>query len=82
MAEIVGVFLGSLQNGILDIYIDYTTKEYRDFSVGQALFDNIAKDSSVKQLIFKQKSTNHAKYLLSMGFKKEGDTFSKENKLR
>ncbi len=62
-----GVLLGNLKDHALDIKIDYTTPEYRDFSIGSFLMSNLATEG-IDKLIYKGADENHKVYLSKMGF--------------
>lgn len=62
-----GVLLGNLKDHTLDIRIDYTTPEYRDFSIGSFLLSNLATEG-IDKLIYKGSDENHKVYLSKMGF--------------
>ena len=62
-----GVLLGNLKDHVLDIKIDYSTPEYRDFSIGSFLMNNLATEG-IDKLIYKGADENHKLYLSKMGF--------------
>ena len=62
-----GVLLGNLKDHALDIKIDYTTPEYRDFSIGSFLMSNLVTEG-IDKLIYKGADDNHKVYLSKMGF--------------
>ena len=62
-----GVLLGNLKDHVLDIKIDYSTPEYRDFSVGEFLMNNLAPEG-IDKLIYKGSDENHKAYLSRTGF--------------
>ena len=68
--EIVGIFACKKSGNALEVLLDYTSKGYRDFSVGTLLFDTL-KNEGITKVTFAQKCENHIPYLLKMGFKKE-----------
>ena len=73
--KIAGLFAAEQkEDKSLNIILDYTTKEYRDYSVGHYLYKTFS-DENVTKIVFNQKSENHYKYLIKMGFSKQGDTF-------
>ena len=74
--KMVGLFAANQTSAqTLDIQLDYTTKEFRDYSVGYYLFDALGKQG-IKTLSFNKESRNHAKYLQKMGFSKTEQGFS------
>ena len=72
----VGMSLGRKQGDVLDLKLDYSIPEYRDFSIGGFLFDYIAK-SDIKKIVYRGPDVNHKDYLKSQGFVKEGDAYVK-----
>lgn len=76
--KIAGLFAAEeKENGVLNLIVDYTTKEYRDYSVGHYLFNELFAEK-IKRIEFNQKCQNHDKYLLKMGFSKTENSFVKE----
>ena len=73
----VGVLLGILKDHVLDIMIDYSIPQYRDFSIGQFLMSNIASDG-IDKLIYKGSDENHKAYLRKTGFREVGDHYEKD----
>jgi len=47
----VGLTAGYLKDGVLDLLMDYTCPEYRDFSIGDRVFRKISEDG-IKKVIF------------------------------
>ena len=72
----VGVTYGKENSGEFDIMLDYTTKEYRDFSIGSFL-NNQLKEKGIKKLIYSGPTENHLSYLEKMGYTKEGEHYTK-----
>ena len=72
----VGVTYGKEENNVFDIKLDYTTKEYRDFSIG-AFLNSVLKEKGVKKLIYSGPTENHINYLEKMGYTKEGEHYTK-----
>lgn len=73
----VGVTLGNEENNIFDLQIDYTTPEYRDFSIAGFVNEQL-KNKGVKKLIYKGSIKNHKEYLDKLGYQKEEGYYSKE----
>lgn len=73
----VGVLLGILKDHVLDIMIDYSIPQYRDFSIGQFLMSNIASDG-IDKLVYKGSDENHKAYLRKTGFREVGDHYEKD----
>lgn len=66
--KMVGLFAARKQDDkTLNILLDYTIKEYRDYSVGYYLYKALTADK-IETLNFEQNSLNHDKYLKKMGF--------------
>lgn len=58
-------------NGIIEIILDYTIPEYRDFLNGKYLLSIFKKNNlDVQQLVTKSESKLHIKYLSKLGFRK------------
>jgi hypothetical protein len=77
-AVLAGVLLGShRENGTLEIYLDYTTPEYRDCSVGAFLYEQLS-GQGIRKLTFYREAEKHIGYLKKMGFVKEENGFAKE----
>ncbi|MCR4940064.1 MAG: YgjV family protein [Treponemataceae bacterium] len=72
-----GLCVGKLDGKNLAIYLDYTIKEYRDYSVGKYLFAALPKEG-ISTIELKQKTKHHYQYLIKMGFVREGDRFIKQ----
>ncbi|MBP5659727.1 MAG: hypothetical protein J6X08_00180 [Lachnospiraceae bacterium] len=68
-----GVMLGNLkENGELDIYLDFVTGTYRDFSVGKYLYRELTRDG-VKKCRFMTDIPKSYVYLRKVGYKRVGD---------
>ena len=63
----VGIMLGKREDSTLDIVLDYSIPEYRDFSVGEFLFSKIPSDG-IKTMIYRGPDANHKAYLSKLGF--------------
>lgn len=57
-------------NNIIEIVLDYTIPEYRDFLNAKYLISIFKKQSGTVQLVTKPTSTEHIKYLHKLGFSK------------
>ena len=75
-SKIVGLCIGKREGNTLTIYLDYTIKEYRDFSVGKYLFASIPNEG-ISTIELKEKTKHHYLYLQKMGFVRDGDRFIK-----
>ncbi len=72
-----GIMLGKLNGNEMEIALDYSTAEYRDFSIGQFLMSRLPKEG-INKLIYKGDDTNHKEYLNKTGFVKTGDHYEKK----
>ena len=72
----VGFTVGTLNDDNLDLLLDYTIKEYRDFSIGNFLYDQLKKDG-IKTISCSNFGDNHLSYLEKMNFKKVDDKYIK-----
>ena len=68
------VFAGRGTDGVLDILLDYSVPEYRDFTVGMYLWE-ILPEYGVHTLMYSGPAEHHTEYLKKMGFQKEGDRY-------
>ena len=73
----VGMSLGILKQDQMELKLDYSIPEYRDFSIGSFLFDYIAK-TGIKTITYKGPDVNHKDYLDSQGFVKEDEVYIKK----
>ncbi len=73
----VGVSLGRLEGDTMDLKLDYSIPEFRDFSIGSFLFSFIGK-TDVKRITYSGPDENHRDYLNSQGFVRQGDIYVKE----
>ncbi len=71
-----GVMLGTLDDGCLDIMLDYSTPEYRDFSIGKFLISSLGAEG-IKKLVFKGPSEHHKEYLSQTGFTEKDGYYEK-----
>ena len=76
-AKPVGIMLADVQGDTMEIKLDYSIPEYRDFSIGSFLFDYLAK-RDIRKVIYKGPDENHIAYLNNQGFVKQGDQYIKE----
>lgn len=63
----VAAAAGALNNGCLQVFLDYATPEFRDASPGKFLYNCIAKQG-IQKVVFPGKSEKQAAYLLKLGF--------------
>ncbi len=74
--EIAGIFVGKKRGNEIEILLDYTSKSYRDFSVGKFLFETLSNEG-IKTFTITKPNENHIQYLKKMGFVAEGEKFVK-----
>lgn len=68
----VAMFFGKRKDGMVDIDLDYSVPQYRDFSIGKFLEKKLPMEG-VKLLIYRGSDENHKAYLSKMGYiKKDG----------
>ena len=72
-----GLVAGDLEDGVLDLELDYTTPEYRDLSVGSWLYGSLAAEG-IRKVTVSVPTKDHEKYMQKMGFEKEGEAFVKK----
>ncbi|MBP3816336.1 MAG: hypothetical protein J6H21_05645 [Firmicutes bacterium] len=71
-----GITMGKQKGEELDLHLDYSLPEYRDFSIGTFLMNKL-KEEGIKKLIYDGPSQNHMAYLNKMGFKEVQGVFEK-----
>lgn len=71
-----GLVMGSLDGGVLDLKLDYTTPEYRDLSVGSWLYGSLAAEG-IRKVTVAVPTQDHEKYMQKMGFEKDGEAWVK-----
>ncbi len=77
--EVIGVVAGKTNAANeLEIEIDYTSPQNRDYKPGKYLFSKSTalRDLGIKRALAKAFTPAHEKYLLKMGFVKEGTAYS------
>ncbi len=73
----VGVTLGQEKDGILNLTLDYTIPEYRDFSVGRFLLSELKKQG-IRKLCYGGPVEYHLPYLQKLGYVKNGELYERE----
>ncbi|MDY0075187.1 MAG: GNAT family N-acetyltransferase [Acholeplasmataceae bacterium] len=71
-----GILVGLRKDHQLEIHVDYVTPAFRDFKVGDFLYNEqktFFKDKGITELISKPGNEQHQKYLKKMGFVKDKD---------
>jgi hypothetical protein len=72
-----GIFVGKrVGDGDIDILLDYSLPEYRDFSIGRYLFSQL-KSEGITSLTYSGPDTNHRDYLEKNGFSKNNNSYVK-----
>ncbi len=72
-----GVFVGKrCDDGDVDILLDYSLPEYRDFSIGHYLFSQL-KNEGISSLTYSGPDENHRDYLEKNGFLKNNSRYVK-----
>ena len=78
-SEPIGILIGKIIDAdTLKVELDYTIPEYRDCSVGTFLYDYLEKHWKIKSFVFGEKTVNHEKYLMNMGFIQNGSEYVKK----
>lgn len=79
--EIAGVFLAKkVDDKTLEVRLDYAIPRYRDFKLGQYLFEtkrDYFLNLGYSTFVAKSQNDAHCKYLRKMGFVADGDTYTK-----
>lgn len=77
-AAAAGLLVGrELEDGTLEVALDYSTPEYRDCSVGGYLYRHLA-ERGCRRLTVPAWSEKHESYLRKMGFSPDGGRYVKE----
>ena len=71
-----GILLGKLKESTLDIKLDYSTPEYRDFSIGEFLMSNLVNEG-IDKLVYKGSDQHHKQYLARTGFVDKGEYYER-----
>lgn len=73
-----GVLTGrTAGEGVLEVSLDYSTPQYRDCSVGQYLYRQLAQ-KGYRRLVVPAATAEHGEYLKKMGFVREGEGYIKD----
>ena len=72
----VGILIGKLENDAFEILLDYSTAEYRDFSVGRFLMSKLPAEG-IKTLVYRGADVNHKAYLSKVGFVQKAGYYEK-----
>ena len=65
----VGITIGKSDSNEIELLLDYTIPEFRDFSIGRFLLGRLKSDGS-ETVIYRGPDQNHRKYLDHVGFVK------------
>ena len=72
-----GILTGRvLEEGVLEVFLDYSTPQYRDCSVGRFLYRQLA-ELGFRKLLVPEASEVHGAYLSRMGFVREDGRYVK-----
>ena len=76
-----GILVGNdMQNGYIDVEIDYSTPAFRNCAVGKYLYEHLP-EYGIHALMFTQNKTDeHEAYLTKMGFEQENGEYIKRLK--
>lgn len=67
---VIGAVLGVIMGDELEIYLDYTCPEYRDFSAGAHVYEKLG-NMGIKKVSFIADPSRSTAYLKKMGFNEE-----------
>lgn len=73
----VGMTLGNLDGNTLELMLDYSIPEFRDFSIGAYLLSNLKKEG-IKKVVYRGPDENHLNYLKRLGFVYTDGTYVKQ----
>ena len=73
----VGLTIGQENNGVMDILLDYSIPEYRDFTIGKFLVTRLPSEG-ISKLVYRGPDENHQKYLDNIGYTKTEDGYEKK----
>lgn len=73
----LGLTVGKKDGESLDLLLDYSVPEYRDFSIGSFLFEKLAA-KGIRKVRYSGSVENHLDYLNKLNFIKKGDAYEKE----
>ena len=68
------VFAAKTADGTMEILLDYSVPEFRDFSVGSYLLEQLPKEG-IHTLVYRGPAEYHKEYLAKMGYEKDGDKY-------
>ena len=65
----VGITIGKEKNGTMDLILDYSMPEYRDFSIGKFMISHLPNEG-ITTLTYHGPDEHHTEYLNKLGFTK------------
>ena len=80
-SEPIGIMIGKMVGETsFEIELDYTIPTYRDYSVGTYLYNYLENKWYASEFIYSEENPYHTKYLLSVGFVKDGNKYIRKSK--
>lgn len=73
----VGMTLGNRNGDALELMLDYSIPEFRDFSIGAYLFDHLKKEG-IKKVVYRGPTEHHLNYLKRLGFEYTDGIYTKQ----
>lgn len=73
----LGLTIGKQKGDTLDLLLDYSIPEYRDFSIGKFLFEKLAQQG-IKKVTYSGETEHHLNYLNKLDFVKKDDYYEKQ----
>lgn len=73
----VGMTLGNRNEDMLELTLDYSIPEFRDFSIGTFLFEYLKKEG-IKKVVYRGPTENHMNYLKRLGFQYTDGIYEKQ----
>lgn len=73
----VGMTLGKRDDDSLELSLDYSIPEFRDFSIGAYLLSNLKKEG-IKKVVYRGPDENHLNYLKRLGFEYNDGIYVKQ----
>ena len=73
----VGISMGNRDGDTLELSLDYSIPEFRDFSIGAYLLSNLKKEG-IKKVVYRGPDENHLNYLRRLGFQYTDGVYVKQ----
>ena len=73
--EPAGIMMGSEDNGVLNVALDYSTPAYRDCSVGLFILENLSRPLKIR---YDDAEETHMPYLKRLGFVEKDGFWEKQ----